>query len=85
MARAAGALAEVCRWACRVKLSAGRLTGRPLSVLISPGATRYELYELCVWAVDEQGLPVVQGAVSDPFGTVAGHDGLDRRRLGMPG
>jgi len=37
MARAAGALAEVGRWACRVKLSAGRLTGRPLSVLISPG------------------------------------------------
>jgi len=35
--------------------------------------------------VDEQGLPVVKSAVSEPFGAVPGHDQLDRRRLGMPG
>lgn len=43
-----------------------------------------QLYDHRVRAVDEQGLPVVQSAVSDAFGTVPGHDQLDRRRLGMP-
>ncbi len=36
-------------------------------------------------AVDEQGLPVVQGAVRGAVGAVPGHHPLDRRRLGMPG
>lgn len=43
-----------------------------------------QLHDQSLCAVDEQGLPVVQGAVSDPFGAVSGHDQLNRGRLGMP-
>ena len=43
------------------------------------------LYDLGFWAVDEQGLPVVKGAVGDAFGAVPGHHVFDGGRLGMPG
>jgi hypothetical protein len=39
-----------------------------------PAVPVAQLYDHDAWVVDEQGLPVVQGAVSDPFGAVPGHD-----------
>ncbi len=45
-------------------------------------AVMVQLYDHRLRAVDEQGLPVVQGAVRDAFGAVPGHHQFDRRRLG---
>ncbi len=43
-----------------------------------------QLYDHRVWAVEEQGLPILQGAVSNAFGAVPGHGLLDGSHLGCP-
>ena len=57
-----------CIWTCRI-------------VVLHTALASPRLYNRGIRAVNEKGLPVAQGTVRDPFGAVAGHDVVHRRRL----